>query len=342
MKITWRNLMKKPTIKEVAKLAETGMGTVSRVINNSGYVSKSTRKKVLSAIEELGYSPDPTARSLVSGSTNMVSTVVPMIRTEFYDTMVESLDDYFLVESYDQVIFPLLSKHRLKRFSDNKAFLYRTDGVIMASMPVHKLFKGGVVPTDRPVVLIDMYSNKYDCLYINNVEIGEIAARTLCEHTNNFRVLTFIEPDSVFTSGVFAKRLKGFRKFLRKKSISLKYKNVYHSEIDLHSAFSKSMEMLKVIKDFPVGFFATCDLFGYGIILAAKSLGIEIGKELFVVGVDDQSWSEDIGLTTIRQPIEDISKKAAEIIIEKIRNPKESNKIKRIKFKPVLIKRNSA
>ncbi|MBO8167013.1 MAG: LacI family DNA-binding transcriptional regulator [Kosmotoga sp.] len=334
--------MKKPTIKDIAKKAGVGIGTVSRVINNSGYVAEETRKRIEAAIEELGYQPDPTARGLVSGSTGMISIVVPMIRTEFYDRLVEAIDGFLAVNSYDTVIFPLLSKRRLQRFSSRSAFLYRTDGIIMASMPVHKLFENGEVPTDRPVVLIDMYSNKYDSIYIDNLEIGKLAANILLEHTTNLYVLTFIEPETVFTSDVFKKRVSGFQKLLRDRGIELTNSRIFHSELDLHYAFSQAMQILKKIKKFPAGIFAACDLFGYGIILAAKNLGIEIGKDLFVVGVDDQSWSEDIGLTTIRQPVEEMSTMATEILLHRITKGKAYGKQKKVNFDPIIIRRASA
>lgn len=333
--------MKKPTIKDIAKRAKVGIGTVSRVINNSGYVSEETRKRIEKAIEELGYQPDPTARGLVSGLTGMISIVVPMIRTEFYDRLVETIDDFLAVNSYDTVIFPLLSEHRLQRFSSKGAFLYRTDGIIMASMPIHKLFDGGKVPTDRPVVLVDMYSNRYDCVYIDNVEIGKIAADVLLEHTSNLYVLTFIEPDSIFTSGVFKKRVSGFKNVLRNNGIKFTKKRIFHSELDLHYAFTQATQILKEMESFPAGIFATCDLFGYGVILAAKNLGIEVGRDLFVIGVDDQSWSEDIGLTTVRQPVEDMSTTASEILLNRITKGKSCKKTK-IKFDPIIIRRLSA
>jgi len=334
--------MKKATIKDVARKAGVGIGTVSRVLNNSGSVSDKTLTKVSNAIEELSYLPDPTARGLVSGKTYMISVVVPMIRTEFYDRLVESIDSVLAKNSYDSVIFPLLSKARLERFSTNNAFLYRTDGIIMSSLPVNKLFKNGRVPTDHPVVLVDMFSNKYDCVYIDNVEIGALAASVLLKHTSRLYALTFVEPNNIFTSGVFKRRLSGFRKILKENNIDFSSNRVFHSELDFHHAFTQAMIILKGIKKYPAGIFATCDLFGYGIILAAKSLGLEIGKEVFVVGVDDQSWSEDIGLTTFRQPVEEMGKLAVELLLARISKGEEVSKVKSVKFKPTIMWRISA
>ncbi|HOO33084.1 MAG TPA: LacI family DNA-binding transcriptional regulator [Thermotogota bacterium] len=334
--------MKKVTIKDVASKTGLAVSTVSRVLNNTGYVSQKTRRKVMKTVEELNYIPDPTARGLVSGNTHMLSIVVPMIRTDFYDRMINSIDEYISEKAYDTVIFPLLSQKRLERFSDRDAFLYRTDGIIMASMPIHKLFPNSEIPTDRNIVLVDMYSERYDCMYLDNVEVGRKAAEVLYEHTDNLKMLTFIEPESVFTTNVFGDRVRGFSGYLADNGIKTVEKQLFHTEIDLHSAYTTALKLLETVEKFPVGIFATCDLFGYGLTLAAKNKDLEIGKDLFIVGVDNQPWAEEIDLTTIKQPVEEMSEYAAKILIEKIEAKTEIIRHESVKFESTLIRRGSA
>ena len=99
---------------------------------------------------------------------------------------------------------------------------------------------------------------------------------------------------------------------------------------------------VKQTKDFPVGIFTTCDFFGYGLTVAAKNLNLEVGKDVFIIGVDDQIWSKDIGLTTLKQPVEEMSQFAAEILLNKINKTEGYQEIVRKKFESVLIKRDSA
>lgn len=332
----------KITIKDVAKYANVSVGTVSRVINGEKNVSKENFQKVLRAIEKLGYVPNTYARGLVSGKTNSISIVVPMIRTDFYDRLINSVDNVLIDNNYESFIFPLLSEYRLKKFLEKQSILYHSDGILMSSLPINKLFKDGVVPTQKPVVLIDMESDKYDCVYIDNKNIGKIAAEILLEKTDNLYSLTFVEPDNIFTSGVFRKRLEGFEEVLNKNSIPFSTNKIFHSELNLHYALTKSISILNKIQKFPVGFFATTDLFGYGIILAAKNLNLEVGKDIFIVGVDGQPWSEDIGLTTIKQPIEEMSELAATMLLDTIHSQVFPKSRKSIKFDPLIIRRVSA
>src|SRR5690606_3476283 len=101
--------MSRITIKDVAKEANVSVGTVSRVINGEKNVSKENVQKVLKAIETLGYVPNTYARGLVSGKTNSISIVVPMIRTDFYDRLINSVDCVLIENNYESSIFPLLS-----------------------------------------------------------------------------------------------------------------------------------------------------------------------------------------------------------------------------------------
>ncbi|CEP78868.1 MAG: LacI family DNA-binding transcriptional regulator [Defluviitoga tunisiensis] len=334
--------MSRITIKDVAKEANVSVGTVSRVINGEKNVSKENVQKVLKAIETLGYVPNTYARGLVSGKTNSISIVVPMIRTDFYDRLINSVDCVLIENNYESSIFPLLSEYRLKKFMEKSSILYHSDGILMSSLPVKKLFKDGIVPTEKPVVLIDMESNNYDCVYIDNNQIGRIAANILLEKTDNLYVMTFIEPDTVFTSDVFKKRFKGFEEVLIKNNISISSKRIFHSELNLHYALNEAMSILKKVQKFPVGFFATTDLFGYGLILAANNLNLEVGKDIFIVGVDGQPWTENIGLTTIKQPIEEMSQLATNILLDKINEKYSLTSRKSIKFDPLVIRRTSA
>ncbi|HOB15888.1 MAG TPA: LacI family DNA-binding transcriptional regulator [Defluviitoga sp.] len=334
--------MSRVTIKDVAKEANVSVGTVSRVINGEKNVSKENKQKVLKAIETLGYVPNTYARGLVSGKTNSISIVVPMIRTDFYDRLINSVDCVLIENNYESSIFPLLSEYRLKKFLEKSSILYHSDGILMSSLPVQKLFKDGVVPTEKPVVLIDMESNFYDCVYIDNHLIGRIAAKILLEKTTNLYVMTFIEPDTIFTSGVFKKRIEGFEEVLKENNLTFSSKKVFHSELNLHYALNEAMSILKRIQKFPVGFFATTDLFGYGLILAANNLNLEVGKDIFIVGVDGQPWTEDIGLTTIKQPIEEMSQLATNILLDKMNSKFSMSSRKSVKFDPLVIRRNSA
>jgi len=87
-------------------------------------VTNENLQKVLKAIEELGYVPNIYARGLVSGKTKSISIVVPMIRTDFYDRVINSVDKTLFKKGYESSIFSLLSEYRLKKFLEKSSILF--------------------------------------------------------------------------------------------------------------------------------------------------------------------------------------------------------------------------
>lgn len=83
----------KVTISDVAKLAGVSTATVSHTINNTRYVSNETKEKVYRAIEELGYTPDASARSFRTGKKKIIGFIVPDIANKFFATMIESVEN---------------------------------------------------------------------------------------------------------------------------------------------------------------------------------------------------------------------------------------------------------
>ena len=94
-----------PTIKDVAKKANVSVATVSRVINNTGYVNHETRKMVEAVIEDIGYVPNELARSLYTKKSNIIGLIVPHISTYFFAELIESLEDAIMKKGYKLMIF---------------------------------------------------------------------------------------------------------------------------------------------------------------------------------------------------------------------------------------------
>ena len=94
----------KVTISDVAKLAGVSTATVSHTINSTRYVSSETKEKVYSAIAELGYTPDASARSFRTGKKKTVGFIVPDIANKFFATMIESVENYLATHGYHLII----------------------------------------------------------------------------------------------------------------------------------------------------------------------------------------------------------------------------------------------
>lgn len=329
----------KPSIKDVARLAGVSLGTVSRVLNNNPKVKPENRQKVLKAIAQLGYRPNPFARSLPSNRTYMISIFLPIMNSEFYAYLFEGIDDELSNLWYDSSIYPLFSKRRLISYSNPNAFSYRSDGVLLVSLIPEKLFEGGYVPTNKPVVLVDAFSEKYDSVYVDNVNGGYLAGKHLLEKPGQIFLITVREDlKAEFASGVFGKRKQGFEKALEEAGISLSSSHIFEVGADFIEGLIAGREILRKAS-LPISIFAVCDTLAVGVIEAVKESGLELGTDVRVIGFDDLKWAEKVGLTTIRQPIKEMGRKATAILLDRISG--DTSPRYEVCFKPELVVRRS-
>ena len=162
----------KVTISDVAKLAGVSTATVSHTINNTRYVSNETKEKVYSAIAELGYTPDASARSFRTGKKKTVGFIVPDIANKFFATMIESVENYFSSHGYHLIIAN--TKENMEREETNIRLLTAglVDGLLIASTMDDFQRLDALIPAGFPVVLVDrtFETKKYSSVCVSNFQ----------------------------------------------------------------------------------------------------------------------------------------------------------------------------
>ncbi|WP_456476358.1 LacI family DNA-binding transcriptional regulator [Oceanithermus sp.] len=307
-----------PTIADVARKAGVGIGTVSRVINNSPAVRPETRAKVQAVMEELGYVPNPHARRIAGGRSYTVSVLLPFVGTEFYLRLIEGIEEELGAQRYDLALFPLLSRKRLERFLNSSALAYHTDGLIVASYDLSERFPGGRLPTDRPVVMVDARSRAYDSAYLDNALGGRMAAEHLLELGGPiFAVQIEEELDRVFASTVFSSRLGGFREALAAAGRPLASEHLYRTRLSAEGGQMALQRFLSLAGP-PLNVFAAADVVALGVAEEAERRGLVVGRDVRVLGFDGQPWTAERGLSTLEQPVEAMGRVAARMLIERL------------------------
>lgn len=162
----------KVTISDVAKLAGVSTATVSHTINNTRYVSSETKEKVYSAIAELGYTPDASARSFRTGKKKTVGFIVPDISNKFFATMIESVENYLSMHGYHLIIAN--TKEDMDREETNVRLLTAglVDGLLIASTMDDFDRFDQMIPAGFPVVLVDRTFDvkKYSSICVSNFQ----------------------------------------------------------------------------------------------------------------------------------------------------------------------------
>lgn len=162
----------KVTISDVARLAGVSTATVSHTINNTRYVSQETREKVYQAIEELGYTPDASARSFRTGKKKTIGFVVPDISNKFFATMIEAVENQLSARGYHLIIAN--TKENMEREENTVRLLTAglVDGLLIASTIDDFDRFDSLIPAGFPVVLVDrtFEEKKYSSICVSNFQ----------------------------------------------------------------------------------------------------------------------------------------------------------------------------
>ncbi|WP_110885337.1 LacI family DNA-binding transcriptional regulator [Deinococcus yavapaiensis] len=329
--------MRKPTIQDVARRAGVGVGTVSRVLNNHAAVKPSTRDTVLRAMSDLNYTPNPHARRIAGGRSYTVSVMLPIVSTDFYLRLLEGLESAFQEQRYDLAIFPLLDRTRLERYLSSHTLAYQADGLVMASYNLADIFDDGVLPTRQPTVLVDAYSDRMDCAYVDNRLGGRLAGELAVRLEGEVRAMWLeTDLDQVFKTLVIGERREGFLKALAEANVPLA--GEYVSPLGSHAARSVAGQLLDEA-NFPLTVFASADVIAAAVLDEAQVRGLCVGKDLKVIGFDDQPWSAARGLTTLHQPVEAMGRAAAELLLSRLAGHGGPPRARR--FEPYVVERAS-
>jgi LacI family transcriptional regulator/LacI family repressor for deo operon, udp, cdd, tsx, nupC, and nupG len=290
--------------------------TVSRVLNNTARVAPATATKVHRAVEELGFQPSSVARALSLGRTGTVGVLAPFFTHLGTLGRLRGITARVTSADYELMIFDVETPKGREDALRKLARRDRVDAVMVISVPLaddeaERLQRDGL-----PVVLIDVAHPAFSRVTIDDVAGGRSATEHLLArgHTR----IGFIgdtEPPLGFTSSEL--RLRGYRSALAATGIEADEGLVRRGTHSRECARELSAELL-ALPEPPTAIFAASDLQAIGVLEAARNAGVAVPDGLAVIGFDDVEFADILGLTTVRQPLEEIGVAAAELLLAEI------------------------
>lgn len=288
-------------IADVARLAGVAKATASRALSGRGYVSAETRDKVIAAAREIGYVASPNAASLVTGRTQSVGVIIPFISRWFFGEVLESLEQALLLQGYDMTLYnlPPDSPERDRVF-DFFLARKRFDGIISVGVALSDAEVDHLHRLGRPLVGIGGPIRGVPTIEIDDVA----AARLATEH-----LLSLGHRDVVHVGGsqidemdfhVHSNRLRGFQAAMIAAGLSVSG-CFYAAEFTMPGGYERGLAILGDPRRRPTAIFAASDEIAFGLILAARELGIRVPTELSVIGIDGHPYAEMFRLTTLAQ-----------------------------------------
>lgn len=307
----------RPTIYDVAALSGTSISTVSRVLNSSERVSKEAREKVLAAIDDLGFVPKAEARARALQSTRRIGVLTPFFTAPSFVQRLRGIDTAMMRINNELIIYTVDSLTSLEGYLAVLPLGSSLEGLIVISLPIdgqsaHRLVKHG----------LEAVSIEYTAPSISSVEIddyggGKMAARYLV--SKGHRSCGFVgdlDPPDYAVRPVI-RRLEGYRAGLQEAGFDLPDEYIRSSPYRQVPTRQAAHELLSLPKP-PTAIFAAADIQAIVIWKIARELGLHIPGDLAIIGFDDLDMADYIGLTTIRQPLDDSGRLAAELLLTRM------------------------
>lgn len=291
-----------PTITDVARHARVGVGTVSRVLNEQPGVSASTRARVLAAIADLDYVPSANARRLSSGRTRTVAVLTTHLVAPSVVERVRGIEQSLTRAGLDLMIRNIETKQRRDEVVGEMLRTDRIDGAILISVAPSDEEFDQIRSSRMSVVLVDARHRGLPRIVCDDLAGGRIAATHLV-NLGHSRIAFVGDPPRP-TVGVrsSAMRRKGVEDVLGERGIALAANHVTDVQNLRHEARELAQTVLSR-RDRPTAIVAANDTLAFGVLEAARNLGIRVPEDLSVIGYDDVETADLVQLTTVHQPL---------------------------------------
>lgn len=306
------------TIRDVAEKANVGVGTVSRVINESPDVSPDTRERVQKAIQELNYTPNLTARRLSLGKTWQIAVVLPYLTLPSYVERLRGVQQALGNTEYYPILYSVGSPDQRDDYLTTLSEKTQVDGLLIISMPLSHKQTQLLIKNEIPTVLIDASSDALPHIVVDDISGGMLATRHLIELGH--RRIGFL---SDFLDTPFQRsgkdRYSGYRKALQEAGIPYREEFVIEGERGRRNAARLAHRLLTRIPR-PSAIFTSSDTHAIGVLDAAAELDIKVPRELSIIGYDGIRDAEYLNLTTISQPLFETGVRGARLLLDLIDN----------------------
>lgn len=320
-------------IKDIAKIAGVGVGTVSRVINNCPDVSEKTRRKVSKIIEKYNYVPNNNARLLKMNDTKNICVFVRGVYNPFFSEIVNYIREeiskagYFMILQQEEYkngteeiksMLSLIKENKLKGIISLGAQLYNIDSRLFNEIKIPIVFTSADVLKDNDIDSIstikveNRYSSYNGVKYLINKGHRNIA----------------ILLGDIDDKGISIERFNGYKRALFEEDFLVNKRYIKYGKYDCKSAYEKTLELLEESKEV-TAIFAISDLMAVGAAKAITDKGLRVGEDIALLGFDGMDMTKYYfpGISTIEQPKERLAKESINLLLDLINKKSENRNI---------------
>lgn len=311
--------MKHVTIKDVAKKLNCSVSTISRAFNDKYDIRKETRDHILSIAKEMGYSPNPMAKSLLKQCSNQIGVVVPEFINAFFPEVIIGIQEVFINKGYQVLIMQSNESHiteleNIKTLENNMV-----DGMIISlSLETKNVdYYKDLIKQGFPLVFFNRVSNELETskVLFDDYKWAFFATEHLI-YQGYKKIFHLGGPAGLVIS---QNRKNGFIDALRKHKIPFDESSIIETGFMISDG-ERVMEKLIVENNLPEAIFAVNDPSAIGAMKMLKKHGYKIPEDVALLGFTESKLAEliDPPLTSVAQPTKEIGRTAAKLLLEQI------------------------
>jgi LacI family transcriptional regulator len=307
------------TILDVAREAGVSYSTVSRVLSGYEFVKDSTRQRVLEAVDRLGYVANQQARSLAGGKSRVIGLLVPSLNNGYIGEVARGIDEELAKSAYDLMLY---TTHRTSTEAPYAFKLTRglADGLLLVVPLLTSAYLETLREQNFPYVLVDQSDSTNHSSVVDSMNQQGAYEATQYLLKLGHRRIGFICGLMQLRSAV--DRLEGHLAALRDAGIPAEPDLIQQGDFWREAGYEATERLLNLPQP-PTAIFASNDLSAFGAMEAIRAHGLQIPQDISIVGFDDIPQASLVypRLTTVRQPLDEMGRIAAQMLIEQIENP---------------------
>lgn len=328
------------TLKDVAKLANVNVSTVSRALNGNSYVKKTTKEKILNAVKRLNYHPNLLAKNLKEGKSRTIGVIVPSIGLNIFGEITKNIETECRKLGYNIIIANTQDDAKVESECIKHLRNGFVSGIVIASCGKNQKLIREINKSGIPIIqMIRKYDDSINSIAANYESIGYKSAKYLilkgCKNIGLINGNMELIP--------YKNRYYGYKKALSEYGYKENVIELFENKIDyLRNGYDSAISLIENNPNID-GILTSTDMQGIGIMRALKEKNIPVPKKIKLISLTGNYIGEwlETAITSMEIPAKEIGVKIANMIIEKIENNTTKKSPSHIIFEPYFVERET-
>ncbi len=302
------------TIRDVAEAAGVSTATVSRALRGLPHVDPETRERVRQVAAQLDYVVSPSASRLASGRTGTIAVITPFIDRWFFSSVLSGVSDVLQERDVDLLVFEVGDPGTNPGLPPERRLRGRVDGLIVVTLPTDAMRVADLLMLGLPTSFIGTTWEGSTSVTIDDISAGRVATQHLI-NLGHKRIGMISGRPRASTSQ--SHRAQGYREAMEGAGLAP------DGSLEAYGYFSvqggeDAMTALLSRPNPPSAVFVMSDDMAFGAIRALQRHGIRPGSDIAIASIDGHELAELLDVTTVRQPVVDMGRTAAEALLARM------------------------